>query len=373
MDIEDAIYPSENLLQDYLDPDKRRSAVATFLKQITKSLRNVTTETDDFETLKLYWALRRLYLPPGHQKLSFEQKQKMTRAFAEGWPQFKEMPEIQELCARVKKYTSLLQDYGIHDYMVAKLFPRHAVVSSSAAADQDGGENGTVFETTAGSASPPSDSDRDSAIKEQDFHSHARRAAAPGSSTTGISSSSTSSNNSANIRAGLRYTLIHRALLLLSFSLICIPTTVLASPVLLLSNYVAKSKAKEALSRSNVKIAARDVMGSWKVLTAIALVPALHFLYTYFVYTTVNEAYGLLFFFFMPFVYFWSLLIGENVLRIARSMKPLFLILSSPSLVEELYFLRKDCVKRTVHAVDELGWGLKVINSASPNVSLIQE
>ena len=111
VDIEDPIYPSESLLQEYMDPSTRRQAVATFLKQISKSLRNVTTETQDFETLKLYWALRRLYLRPT-TRLNYEEKQRMTRSFAEGYPKVRDKPEIQELIARVKTYTSLLQDYG---------------------------------------------------------------------------------------------------------------------------------------------------------------------------------------------------------------------------------------------------------------------
>eukprot|EP00392_Amoebophrya_sp_AT5.2_P007201 g7215.t1 len=166
----------KRLLEEYLNPETRRHAVATFLKQITRSLRNVTTETEDFETLKLYWALRRLYLPVRSQtRLSFEQKQKMTRAFAEGWPAFKNVPEIVELCKRVKAYTGLLQDYGVHDYMVAKSF----VPQGEAGRVEGEGEAG--------------------ALKIQK-----------------------------NIRKNLRWTLLHRTFLLLLFMAIVLPTTVLA-------------------------------------------------------------------------------------------------------------------------------------------------
>ncbi|CAD7936559.1 unnamed protein product [Amoebophrya sp. A25] len=328
VDIEDPIYPSEGLLQEYVDPTTRRQAVGTFLKQISKSLRNVTTDTEDFETLKLYWALRRLYIQPT-TRLNYEQKQSMTRAFAEGWPRVKDNAAIQTLTARVKVYTGLLQDYGIHDYMVARLFSKHHQVEPSVNTYPPNGEL------------PCSQQQRDEDERE------AQRVLA----------------------RSLWGTLAHRACLLLLFSLIALPLAVLGSPVMVLAHMVARSKAKEALTRSTVKIAARDVIGTWKVLTAMFLVPALHCFYTFVVYQLSGEPWALSFFFFMPFLYLFAVSIGENVIRIVRSMHPLILLLRKPKLVRELCEKREDCVARTCHAVDQIGWGIRHNSSArSPSL-----
>lgn len=67
---------------------------------------------------------------------------------------------------------------------------------------------------------------------------------------------------------------------LLVLSLLVLPGTVLFSLVFIATKYYSILKAKEALAASNVKIQARDVMATWKLLVAMAAAPAAYLWYT---------------------------------------------------------------------------------------------
>jgi glycerol-3-phosphate O-acyltransferase/dihydroxyacetone phosphate acyltransferase len=60
---------------------------------------------------------------------------------------------------------------------------------------------------------------------------------------------------------------------LLFLSLLVLPGTLLFSLVFIVTKVVSIKKAKEALAASNVKVQARDVMATWKLLVAMAVAP----------------------------------------------------------------------------------------------------
>ncbi|KAG9386791.1 CTR1 suppressor protein [Pyrenophora tritici-repentis] len=61
---------------------------------------------------------------------------------------------------------------------------------------------------------------------------------------------------------------------LLFLSLLVLPGTILFSLVFIVTKAVSIRKAREALAASNVKVQARDVMATWKLLVAMAAAPA---------------------------------------------------------------------------------------------------
>ena len=177
-------------------------------------------------------------------------------------------------------------------------------------------------------------------------------------------------------------TFFFRSLRLAAMVLVWIPAMILALPFLMITDYIAKKKAEEALKKSDVKIAGRDVLGTWKVLCAMFLIPTLHILYTFLVYLCLDYAmhdddhvvpdgslsllgtggkakYAVVFFFFMPFLSYYNFIWGENVIKVARSLYPLFLVIRGQSIVKDLVELRKECVEKTTYAVDSMGFGRK--------------
>ena len=55
-----------------------------------------------------------------------------------------------------------------------------------------------------------------------------------------------------------------------------LPGIILFSPVFITSKKISVRKAKEALAASLVKIKAKDVISTWKILVALVLAPALY-------------------------------------------------------------------------------------------------
>ena len=59
--------------------------------------------------------------------------------------------------------------------------------------------------------------------------------------------------------------LVYRGLFLLFISLLLFPGLILNSPILIITSYVSREKAREALKNSNVKLKGNDVIATWKV------------------------------------------------------------------------------------------------------------
>merc|ERR1712194_524897 len=115
-----------------------------------------------------------------------------------------------------------------------------------------------------------------------------------------------------------------------------------------------------ALKRSNVKIEGKDVVATWKVCVALVALPLLHIIYCTLLWIFLPERWGTAFFFFSPLVCFLALQVGENLLRLWRSLIPLCYMVFHPRKTKELVKLREECVRKTQYAVDTLGWGIRL-------------
>lgn len=233
---------------------------------------------------------------PSGEKLDDSAKQQLTRGFAEGYPKFKDEPRVQSLLKLVEQYTDLLKQYGLKDYMVAKRM-RAAV---------DSGEQTLVDRTTL-------------------------------------------------------LMLVAKRLGLLTFWCLCwIPAGLLSIPFVLVTRHVAKKKAAEAVAKSSVKVAGRDVVATWKVLVAIGLWPIMHFVYTLAMYLIKGKVWAVMFFFFMPFLSLGNLKSQDNIAKLFQSIAPLMLLMRNPQLAEDLVLLREACRKETTAVVEEVGWGVRM-------------
>lgn len=165
--------------------------------------------------------------------------------------------------------------------------------------------------------------------------------------------------------------LLWRTFQLASLSLAVLPGTILFAPVFIAGKLISIKKSKEALAASSVKIRARDVIATWKILVTLALTPVLDITYTSLLtwWTYYNRVggrvptwlplkviaiTGLIFF---PAVCFMALRFGEVGMDIFKSLRPLVLSIhpsSSNSLVR-LSQRRESLSNRINDLINELG------------------
>jgi len=167
------------------------------------------------------------------------------------------------------------------------------------------------------------------------------------------------------------FLLLWRTAKLLSLSLAVLPGTVLFAPIFIIGKSISIKKAREALAASTVKVRARDVIATWKILVALALTPIFDITYTclltWWVYYNriggrVPEwiplkliAIGGLFFF--PAICFMALRFGEVGMDIFKSLRPLFLSISpsSSGILVKMSERRENLSRRISDLVNELG------------------
>lgn len=151
-----------------------------------------------------------------------------------------------------------------------------------------------------------------------------------------------------------------------------LPGIFLFSPVFITARRISRQKAKEALAGSVVKIRARDVLSTWKILVALGLAPALYIFYSV-IGTVFLVQLGLVpqvpVFVVFLVCYGWSVLttyaslrIGEIGVDYYKSLKPLFYSLMSAhkdvGQIEELKKNRAYLAERVTEFCDKFGPGL---------------
>ncbi|KAF8163273.1 glycerol-3-phosphate O-acyltransferase [Crassisporium funariophilum] len=130
--------------------------------------------------------------------------------------------------------------------------------------------------------------------------------------------------------------LTYRVLLLVVWTILALPGTVLNGPILILASIISRKKAKEALAASVVKIAGRDVLATWKVLIALGVTPILYTLYA--ILATVVAARAkvpmkwriwtpFLVIVSLPFMNYAALKFGEAGMDVLKSLPPLIVAL----------------------------------------------
>ena len=167
------------------------------------------------------------------------------------------------------------------------------------------------------------------------------------------------------------FLLTYRSLKVIVLGLSALPGVILFSPVFILAKLISIKKAREALAASTVKVKARDVVATWKILVSLALTPALDIFYTIVVtvWTYKNNIRGLVptwvplwlvsisALIFFPAICFAALRIGEIGMDILKSLRPLLLSVN-PTSTNTLVRLRKDreeLQQRINDVINELG------------------
>lgn len=139
--------------------------------------------------------------------------------------------------------------------------------------------------------------------------------------------------------------LLYRVAKLLVLSAGVLPGLVLFAPVFIISKIISYQKSKEALAASTVKVQARDVIATWKLLVSLALAPMLYMFYTIIlaIWNSHNHVQGLVpewvptwliivfGYVFFPAITYAGLRFGEVGMDILKSLRPLVVALNPAS------------------------------------------
>lgn len=169
-------------------------------------------------------------------------------------------------------------------------------------------------------------------------------------------------------------TTIYRVLKLLVLLVGTLPGLMLFTPVFVLTKYISIRKAREALAGSVVKIQGRDVMATWKIMTALFFAPILYNTYicifVWRVYADRLWGYwdyvpgwiplylafpiGWILF---PLITFAALRFGEVGMDIFKSLRPLVMCLNPASSfnINQLKERRVALSERVTEVINELG------------------
>jgi glycerol-3-phosphate O-acyltransferase/dihydroxyacetone phosphate acyltransferase len=166
-------------------------------------------------------------------------------------------------------------------------------------------------------------------------------------------------------------TFFYRIAKLVFLSALVIPGTVLFSLVFISTKLISIRKAKEALAASNVKVQARDVMATWKLLVAIVAAPLA---YTWYIiiglyWYSYNNCNGYLpdgihkRYLILPQLVFYvtvtygALRFGEVAMDILKSLGPLWKAMNpfSNSELSSLQERREHLASRVNDIINELG------------------
>lgn len=166
-------------------------------------------------------------------------------------------------------------------------------------------------------------------------------------------------------------TLFYRIAKLAVLSAGVLPGLVLFAPVFIAGKVISIRKSAEALAASTVKIQARDVLATWKLLVAMALAPALYTFYTVLLvwwnyYNGVGGrmpenvplwAVVIFAYVFFPAVTFAALRFGEIGMDIFKSIRPLVLALNpaSGNTLVKLRKTRAELAAEVTNLINELG------------------
>lgn len=180
-------------------------------------------------------------------------------------------------------------------------------------------------------------------------------------------------------------TLIYRLGELLLLTIGTLPGLAMFWPVFVTTKIISVKKSREALAASTVKLEGKDVIGTWKILVAIAFAPALYIYYTVVVTSWLKYnrrdgyythrvpsfmvarkyvpdfvpawLFAIVFVIVCVMVTFAALRIGEIGMDVAKSLPPLIVALDprSASRFEKLRKRREALSERVTAVINELG------------------
>ncbi|OZJ03870.1 hypothetical protein BZG36_03683 [Bifiguratus adelaidae] len=157
--------------------------------------------------------------------------------------------------------------------------------------------------------------------------------------------------------------LVQRVAVLLFVGMLAMPGAIINLPIALTAIYFSQKKQKAALASSVVKLRARDVVATWKVVVALGLGPVLYFLYalsiliwgiTHNKSTTWNILVPLSVWIALPFFSYASVRVGEVGMDVLRSLPPLFVTIGQPQAAENLRQIRATLSQDITKAINRL-------------------
>jgi len=160
--------------------------------------------------------------------------------------------------------------------------------------------------------------------------------------------------------------LLYRIGLLLAWSLLALPGTILNSPMFILASILSRKKAKEALAASTVKIAGRDVLATWKILISLGVAPVLYFTYAVLATIVATKAGAstrakiltpFLVIFALPFMNYAALKFGEAGMDVLKSLRPLVVAVvpGQQRLFDNLRAMRLKLSNEVADVINEFG------------------
>ncbi|CCC68765.1 hypothetical protein NCAS_0B06810 [Naumovozyma castellii] len=155
--------------------------------------------------------------------------------------------------------------------------------------------------------------------------------------------------------------LVYRTVFISIAFILSLPGIIMFSPVFILANRISKRKAREALAGSTVKIKANDVIATWKILIGMGFAPLFYNIWSilityYFRHSAVTKK----FIFIVSYiccvlVTYSALIVGDIGMDIFKSLRPLYLSLTSPRGLRELQKERESLTVRIIEVVNTFG------------------
>ena len=107
-----------------------RGAVRQLTDELEVSMRALTVNADDWDTVRVLDGVRRLYQP---QRITLEQRVELARRFNFHYPSVRDEPMVKTLLGRVRAYLDHLSALGLEDRDVRRPLPRLVVLGKIAA------------------------------------------------------------------------------------------------------------------------------------------------------------------------------------------------------------------------------------------------
>ncbi|EJD05900.1 glycerol-3-phosphate O-acyltransferase [Fomitiporia mediterranea MF3/22] len=158
----------------------------------------------------------------------------------------------------------------------------------------------------------------------------------------------------------------YRLGLLIVWSLLALPGVILNGPIFILASVISRKKAKEALAASNVKIAGRDVLATWKILMSLGVAPVLYTTYAIIATIIAIKANAplewrlwtpFLVLVLLPCMSYAALKFGEAGTDILKSLRPLVIALfpGQQRSLDKLKRMREELSNELSELINEMG------------------
>ncbi|CAN3356550.1 glycerol-3-phosphate O-acyltransferase 1 [Diutina catenulata] len=113
------------LVKKYANPETNKDAVKELLDIVQTGLKAVTVTCEDYDTLMLVQAARRLYAGNLAQTLPLPLVVEMTRRLVLGYEMYKDDPRVAALKDKVGRYNEMLKQLHLPDHYVEECDERH--------------------------------------------------------------------------------------------------------------------------------------------------------------------------------------------------------------------------------------------------------